>query len=96
MGYIFFVAILLMLVFDSIGLKVLKSKYPKKYKELGSPVHYWTGASKIAYLLGYIVPLRFLSLSDIKLKIILSIQAVSFWFCMCYVLFNYYQRIQAI
>ncbi len=82
-----------MLISDGIGIRMLRKKYPKEHDSLGSPVHYWTDVNKVSYIVGYVGLFRFLSLSNNKIRIVLTIQAISFWASVGFLFHGFYDRL---
>ncbi|WNC69621.1 hypothetical protein RI845_05595 [Thalassotalea nanhaiensis] len=93
MNNCFFVSLITMLICDAIGIYLLKKSHPKEHESLGSPVHYWTDANKMTYIIGYVGLFRFISLKDNKIKGILAIQAVTFWMCIAFLIYGIYSKL---
>lgn len=93
MSVYFFVSLIIMLICDLIGLIMLKKENPNEHESLGSPVHYWTDANKMSYLIGYVGLFRFTSITNNKIKAILAIQAITFWICVVLLFYGFYERL---
>jgi cell division protein FtsW (lipid II flippase) len=89
----FFFLLVVMLIADFIGLNRLKSLDQKKYEQLGKPIHYWTDSNKIEYLVGFIGTFSFFRIKDNKLRIVLFIEAISFWTCIILLFTDIYVRL---
>ncbi|MDP5190413.1 hypothetical protein [Rheinheimera baltica] len=89
----FFISLTVMLVCDAAGIHLLKKEYPKEHKSLGGPVHYWTNTEKMAYLVGFVGFFRFISIPNPKIISVLALQAISFWTCIVFLFYGFYERL---